>query len=154
MANNIIGLLESLRTIESMIHTNTSASSTERGTIEGALGLEDLHASATRLQQRIKRSVQLLTGKDRATAEAVKNALKDAHLAKVYKCKAIQLRLANRVRNSLLAAVPFKRRISRVKKGECVQQGILASHEHFSLLLKILESSSWQTQAWRSASPA
>jgi len=119
MANNIIGLLESLHTIESMIHTNTSALSSRNGTIEGALSLEDLHASATRLQERIKRSVQLLTGRDHATAQAVKTALKNAHLAKVYKCKAIQLRLANRVRNSLLAAVPFKRRISRVKKGEC-----------------------------------
>lgn len=125
MAQNIIGLQDSLSSVEAMINENANKSVESEGpnaaldSIESSLSLEDLRTAAGRLKERITRSLQLLTGKDSATGDLVKKALKNEQLGKVYKCRAVQLRLASRVRNNLMAAVPFRRRISRAKKGGC-----------------------------------
>jgi uncharacterized protein YtpQ (UPF0354 family) len=84
-----------------------------------SLTLEDLHALAARLDQRIKKNLEILTGKDAGTAASITQAVKDDYLAKRLKARAMLMRVHQKVKHSLLVAVPYKRRISRAKKGTC-----------------------------------
>jgi len=88
--------------------------------IDLSLNLASLQTTSTRLKQRIDQSMHLLTGKDNATASAIKASLKDEFQNKIYKCRALLIQLVSKVRQALLAAVPFKRRISRAKKGKAM----------------------------------
>jgi len=101
------------------LSTNQMAamSTNEGGGVEISLGLDDLRPAAERLQRRIARDLQILMGQDYATASAINKALKDDFLAIRLKCRAILIRLRDKVRDILLSAVPYKRRISRAKRG-------------------------------------
>lgn len=85
--------------------------------VDASLTLDDLHVLVARLEHRIKSSLTSLTGKDSGTAQSIKKAICDDYLAKRLKGRAILMRVHQRVKNSLLSAVPYKRRISRAKKG-------------------------------------
>lgn len=85
--------------------------------LDHALSLEDLHATATRLKARIRQSVKLLTGKDSSAAAALQKVIKSEFDLRMYKCRALLLRLAARVRDCLLATIPYKKRISHTKQG-------------------------------------
>lgn len=114
---------------EEMIDCVTKKIASSRPSADGAdatsiidlsLNLESLQATSTCLKQRIDQSMQLLTGKDNATASAIKASFKDDFQNKIYKCRALLIQLLSKVRQALLAAVPFKRRISRAKKGKAI----------------------------------
>jgi hypothetical protein len=123
MAHGIVGMVDILETTEAMIksHGQQASASSNLGPngeiIDLSLSLEDLHSTATRLRARINQSINLLTGKDTATAVALRHAIQNDFQLKLYKCRALLLRLANKVRDSLLATVPYKRRISHTKQG-------------------------------------
>ena len=85
--------------------------------VDASLTLDDLHVLVARLEHRIKNSLTSLTGKDSGTAQSIRKAVRDDYLAKHLKGRAILMRVHQRVKNSLLSAVPYKRRISRAKKG-------------------------------------
>ena len=86
--------------------------------IDAALTLEDLHLVEQRLGDRIRKTLNALTGKDKGTATSIENAKNNQYLMKRLQARAILMRLHQKVMHSLLAAVPYKRRISRAKKGE------------------------------------
>jgi len=117
-----MGMVDSLQKTQTMIQLSTNQMAEmpaeEGGGVEISLGLDDLRAAADRLQRRIARDVQALMGKDKATASAIRKALKDSFLSLRLKCRAILIRLRDKVRDILLSAVPYRRRISRAKRGQ------------------------------------
>src|SRR5260370_29942848 len=58
--------------------------------------------------------------KSQPPASALKNAIGDEFLGLRLKCRALLIWIWQRVQQSLLAAVPFKRKMSRAKKGVCL----------------------------------
>jgi hypothetical protein len=108
---------KTLNLIKHVVENLAQADETHEEVVDSSLTLEDLHVLVARLDQRIKKSLTILTGKDAGTAESVKAAVQDDYLAKRFKAQAILMRIHQKVRHSLLAAVPYKRRISRAKKG-------------------------------------
>jgi hypothetical protein len=82
-----------------------------------SLGLEELELTASRLEGKIKSSMLKLLGKDSATAAAVKRAINGKFLGLRMKGRALLVRIRLKVQQSLLAASPYRRRISRAKKG-------------------------------------
>ena len=86
--------------------------------IDATVYLDDLRKAEKKLNERIRQHKRTLTGKDAPTAAMIEHALKDKFELKVFKCRALIICLCFKVRQSLLAAVPFKRRISRAKKGK------------------------------------
>lgn len=86
--------------------------------LDATLYLEDLQKAERKLIQQIKSHKETLTGNHAPTAAAIQHALKNKFELKVFKTRALMIRLCSKIRQSLLAAVPFKRRISRVKKGQ------------------------------------
>lgn len=86
-------------------------------TVEISLSLEDLEETAAQLRKKVEAGLRKLMGKDSATATALKKAIQNEFLALRLKSRALLMRIRQRVLQSLLAAVPFKRRISRAKKG-------------------------------------
>jgi len=86
-------------------------------TVEISLSLEDLEETASQLRTKVQTSLRKLMGKDSATAAALKKAMQSEFLSLRLKSRAFLIRIRQRVLQSLLAAVPFKRRISRAKKG-------------------------------------
>lgn len=103
-------------TNEQLLAENKSSAEDEG--LEIALGLEELHETADRLTKKMQSSIRKLTGKDSATAAALKKATENEFLGLRLKCLALLSRICQKVQQSLLAAVPFKRRISRAKKGK------------------------------------
>jgi hypothetical protein len=85
--------------------------------VDASLTLDDLHVIVARLEHRIKKGLMVLTGKDSGTAQSIKKAVQDDYLAKHLKARAVLMRVHQRVKHSLLSAVPYKRRISHAKKG-------------------------------------
>lgn len=85
--------------------------------VGSAVTLEDLEQQEARLQSRISQNLAALKRQDTSTAETVHLILEDKFQGKIYKSQALLIRLRSKVRQALLAAVPFKRRISRAKKG-------------------------------------
>jgi hypothetical protein len=129
IAHGIITLRESYEATERMIEGITKEIASSKPStdatdatsiIDLSLNLASLQTTSTRLKQRIDQSMHLLTGKDNATASAIKASLKDEFQNKIYKCRALLIQLVSKVRQALLAAVPFKRRISRAKKGKAM----------------------------------
>ena len=90
---------------------------TEEQEVDAMLTLEDLHVVLARLEQRIESSLNSLTGTNASTKESILMAIKDDYLGKRLKAYAILTQVHQKVKQSLLAAVPYKRRISRAKKG-------------------------------------
>jgi hypothetical protein len=119
----------------------------EGAILDLSLSLEDLHATATRLKARIRQSVKLLTGKDSSAGAALKKVIKNEFDLRLYKCRALLLRLAARVRDSLLAAVPYKKRISHTKQGgvhwDYIKSWrlITGAHETDVRILQLMDSS-------------
>jgi hypothetical protein len=122
-AHGVVGLVDFLEKTEAMIKSHgqealSSEALGENGAIlDLSLSLEDLHATATRLKARIRQSVKLLTGKDSAAGAALQNVIKSEFDLRLYKCRALLLRLATRIRDCLLSTVPYKKRISHTKQG-------------------------------------
>jgi hypothetical protein len=85
--------------------------------VEASITLEDLQALVAQLDIRINKKVKILTGKDSATAATVTRAVTNHYLAKRLKARALLMRVHQKVMHSLLVALPYKRRISRAKKG-------------------------------------
>jgi hypothetical protein len=125
MAHGIVGMVDVLEKTEAMIKSRAEMASSSEPLTAGpdgeimdlSLSLEDLDATATRLKARINQSIKLLTGKDGNASTALQRVIKNDFDLKVYKCRALLLRLATRVRDSLLATAPYKKRISHVKQG-------------------------------------
>ena len=90
--------------------------------LEVSLSLDELHQTAQQLEKRLQSNLQKLMGKDSATAALIKKAIHDDFLGLRLKCKALLMRLRQKVLQSLLAALPYKRRISRAKKGEPISK--------------------------------
>lgn len=84
--------------------------------VGSSVTLEDLQQEEARLQDKIKQNMALLNRNTEA-GETARLLLKNEFQQKLYKCQALLMRLCSKVRQALLAAVPFKRRISRAKKG-------------------------------------
>lgn len=83
-----------------------------------SLILEDLHVAVARLDGRIKKTMEALTGKDAGAARSIKAVAQNEYLARRLKARAILMRVQQKVGRSLLAAVLYRRRVSRAKKGE------------------------------------
>jgi len=119
-ANKIISMMDSkekaLKLIKRMTE-NPAEGSNPGGEVDTDLMLDDLHTAVARLEGRIKKNMEVLTGKDAGTASAIKKAAKNEHLARRLKARAILMRVHQKVKHSLLAAVPYRRRVSRAKKG-------------------------------------
>jgi hypothetical protein len=118
-ANKIISMMDSrekaLKLIKRM--TENPAGSNPGGEVDTDLMLDDLHTAAARLEGRIRRNMEVLTGKDAGTASAIRKAAKNEFLARRLKARAVLMRVHQKVKHSLLAAVPYRRRVSRAKKG-------------------------------------
>lgn len=85
--------------------------------VGSSITLQDLEKDQSRLQGKI---AQHLTSLKAATGEgetSIRLLIQDEFQSKIFKCQALLMRLCSKVRQALLAAVPFKRRISRAKKG-------------------------------------
>ena len=108
-ANAIMVMVDSLQKTQTMIKLSTNQmaemSTEEGGRVEISLGLDDLRPAADRLQQRIARDLQALMGKDRATASAIRKALKDDFLTMRLKCRAILIHLRDKIRDILLLSL-------------------------------------------------
>ena len=87
---------------------NPAEGSNPGGKVDNGLMLEDLHIAVTRLEGRIKKNMEVLTGKDAGTASAIKKAAKNEYLARRLKARAILMRVHQKVKHSLLAAVPYR----------------------------------------------
>jgi hypothetical protein len=83
--------------------------------IDKSLILEDIILIEARLDQRIQKSLKSLTAKDAGTTESVRRAMKDDFLFKRLQAQAVLLRIRHKVTDAVLARVPMKRRISRLK---------------------------------------
>lgn len=88
--------------------------------VGSAVTLEDLQQQEARLQSKISQNLAAIKRQDASTATTVHLVLEDKFQGKIYKSQALLMRLCSKVRQALLAAVPFKRRISRAKKGMCL----------------------------------
>ena len=124
-ANKIISMMDSKEKALSLIKRMTEGlaeGSNSGEETDAALILDDLHVAVARLEGRIKKTSQALTGKDPGTARSIKAAVQNEYLARRLKARAILMRVHQKVKHSLLAAVPYRRRISRAKKGECLFQ--------------------------------
>ena len=86
--------------------------------VEVSLSLDELQDTADKLEKKLQSNLMKLMGKDAATAAAIKKAMKDKFLSLRLKSRALLIRIRQKVLQSLLAAVPYKRRISRAKKGK------------------------------------
>jgi hypothetical protein len=118
-AHRIIAMEDSLEKTKRLIKLATNQLLRE-GPLDGidaSLSLEDLQETAEQLKKKMQSSLMKLTGKDSATAAALKKAIKDEFLGLRLKGRALLIRIRQKVQQSLLAAVPFKRRVSRAKKG-------------------------------------
>jgi len=124
-ANKIVSMMDSkekaLKLIARMTE-NLGESSNSGEETDAALMLDDLHVVVARLEGRIKKTMESLTGKDAGTAKSIKAAAQNEYLARRLKARAILMRVHQKVKHSLLAAVPYRRRISRAKKGGCLFQ--------------------------------
>ncbi len=89
-------------------------------TVDISLSLEDLRETADQLWKKVQSGLLKLMGKDSATASALKNTIGNEFLCLRLKCRALLIWIWQRVQQSLLAAVPFKRKMSRAKKGVCL----------------------------------
>jgi hypothetical protein len=119
-ANNIISMMDSREKTARLIQQTTerlASGDVEDEVVDSSLGLEELHALAERLEKKISNNVKILTGKDAATAAAISKAVLDDYLAKRLKARAILMRVHQKVKDSVLVALPYKRRISRAKRG-------------------------------------
>jgi hypothetical protein len=119
-ANNIISMMDSKEKMLSLIkHTaeNLAEEDETVEAVEASITLEDLQALVAQLDIRINKKVKILTGKDSATAATVTRAVTNDYLAKRLKARALLMRVHQKVMHSLLVALPYKRRISRAKKG-------------------------------------
>jgi hypothetical protein len=127
-ANKIVSMMDSkekaLKLIARMTE-NLGESSNSGEEADTALMLDDLHVVVARLEGRIKKTMEALTGKDAGTAKSIKAAAQNEYLARRLKARAILMRVHQKVKHSLLAAVPYRRRISRAKKGESLLQYLL-----------------------------
>lgn len=85
--------------------------------VDSGIALEELQSDIAKLKQKIETMISSLSLEDPATGEAVRLALRNKFELDLYKCQALLIRLGSKVRQAVLAAVPFKRRISRSKKG-------------------------------------
>jgi hypothetical protein len=123
-ANKIVAMMDSkekaLGLIKRMTENLAEGSNSGEET-DAALMLDDLHAAVARLEGRIKKTTGVLTGKDPGTAKSIKAAVQNEYLARRLKARAVLMRVHQKVKHSLLAAVPYRRRVSRAKKGECLQ---------------------------------
>lgn len=86
--------------------------------VEVSLSLDELQDTADKLEKKLQSNLMKLMGKDAATAAAIKKAMKDKFLSLRLKSRVLLIRIRQKVLQSLLAAVPYKRRISRAKKGK------------------------------------
>lgn len=122
-ANKIVSMMDSkekaLRLIKRMTENLAKGSNPGEET-DAALMLDDLHVAVAQLEGRIKKTMEILTGKDAGTAISIKAAVQNKYLAQRLKAHAILMRVHQKVKHSLLAAVPYWRRVSRAKKGECL----------------------------------
>jgi hypothetical protein len=120
-ANKIISMMDSKEKTQSLIKRMTEnlgrPNQTEEQEVDAMLTLEDLHVVLARLEQRIELSLNSLTGTNAGTKESILMAIQDDYLGKRLKAYAILTQVHQKVKQSLLAAVPYKRRISRAKKG-------------------------------------
>lgn len=127
-ANRIISMMDSrekaLRLIKS-ITDNMAKKRNSGAEVDATLILEDLSAAAACLDQRIKRDTEVLTGKDAETTKAIKKAARSDYVARRLKARAILMRVHQKVQHSLLAAVPYRRRVSRAKKGAFQRHSLL-----------------------------
>jgi hypothetical protein len=103
--------------IKRMTENLAKPNRTEEQEVDAMLTLEDLHLVLARLEERIQKSLNSLTGIDTGAKESVLTAIWDDYLGKRLKAYAILMQVHQKVKQSLLAAVPYKRRISRAKKG-------------------------------------
>ena len=85
--------------------------------VGSSITLQDLEKDQCRLQAKIQQNLALLKRETGEGKESVRLLMADEFQSKIYKCQALLMRLCSKVRQALLAAVPFKRRISRAKKG-------------------------------------
>lgn len=83
-----------------------------------SITLEDLKKDQSRLRAKIEQHLALLKRETGDGERSVRLLMENDFEAKIYKCQALLMRLCTKVRQALLAAVPFKRRISRAKKGK------------------------------------
>ena len=123
-ANKIVSMMDSKEKALGLIKRmteNLAESSNSGEETDAALMLDDLHVAVARLEGRIKKTTEVLTGKDPGTAQSIKAAVQNEYLARRLKAHAVLMRVHQKVKHSLLAAVPYRRRISRAKKGECLQ---------------------------------
>ena len=86
-------------------------------TVDISLSLEDLRETADQLQKKVQSGLLKFMGKDSATASALKKAIGNEFLGLRLKCRALLIQIQQRVQQSLIAAVPFKQKMSRAKKG-------------------------------------
>ena len=111
--NHLIKLAEHELTLDGKMSGNNE-------TVDISLSLEDLRETADQLWKKVQSGLLKLMGKDSATASALKNAIGNEFLGLRLKCRALLIQIQQRVQQSLLAAVPFKRKMSRAKKGVCL----------------------------------
>lgn len=117
-AHNLVGMLDSLDQTDALIQLlSNQGSSTSSSPFDLSLTLEELISMKNRLATRIKKDSQTLMGRDAVTARAIRNAMKSDAVMKKMKARAIRLQIRHKVKDVLMSAVPYKRRISRAKKG-------------------------------------
>jgi hypothetical protein len=126
-ANQILAMEDSLQGTKRLIKLTQERllsdglqppSSSNESPDELLLSLEELQQTASRFEQKIQANMMKLIGKDSATASAIRRALDDDFLGQRLKGRALLVRIRMKVQQSLLAAVPYRRRISRAKKGK------------------------------------
>lgn len=117
-AHSLIGMMDSLHQTDDLIRvvSEREASATEGG-IDLGFTLEELLSMKNRLTARIEKANRILMGRDSATARAIEAATKDDVKIKKMKARAIRLKIRHKIKDVLMSAVPYKRRISRTKKG-------------------------------------
>jgi hypothetical protein len=115
LASGIVGMAELLTSLQQTIKavteelTSSNPEDESGDLLDSTLYLEDLRKAEAKLSERIKQHKETLTGKHAPTAAMIQHALKDKFELKVFKCRALMICLCSKVRQALLAAVPFKR---------------------------------------------
>jgi hypothetical protein len=115
---------KALRLITQMTENLGEGGNSGEGTDTGLI-LDDLHVAVARLEGRIKKAMEVLTGKDAGAVESIRAAAQNKYLAQRLKARAILMQVHQKVKNSLLAAVPYRRRVSQAKKGLTYSQYFL-----------------------------
>jgi len=103
-----------------------------------------MNTAYNRLKARLERNLKLLTGHDGAAAALIQEVVDDEMQCQIFKCRAHLMRIHSKVQQAKFAAVPFERRISQSKPGNCCSHHIV--HVFIFITMQILSFDNKQSQ--------